>query len=448
MRHHAFAAAMGLVTAAIIAPCSQSQAASADPTGYWYKPDAERESKIQVSRCGASKSQLCAKIIWLKDPMDSKGKALHDIRNEDPSMRDRPIVGLTIFAGLSPSAPATWTGKIYNPEDGHTYAATLTMVSRTQITLRGCKAWLLCGEKQWFRTSAPPAAVPATAPEGTEQIEASAKPDANAPAAATATAAASPAVPAKTEQAAAPAAPTVEAAADQAAPAVDANPAPAAAPAPPAEAVAAASLSAAPAPAMQAAVEPAPQAMSQPVALVSPAPQGGEQSAQKGYGFLNASMTSETATKYSGENVSSMFNMTSPIPAQGATQATPTQGAASSAPATQTAAVSAAPAAQPSAATQAAAADPVPLPAQKPKVKVKPQAVAAKSTPKTTTTAVAADDQGAPVPDDGTAAQAEAGTQSAEADTTEVEPVPLTRRQMRKLRRQQEQQEPFLPWLR
>ena len=59
------------------------------------------KSKIQVFRCGAGKSQLCAKIIWLKDPIDSKGKALHDIRNEDPSMRDRPIVGLTIFAGLS-----------------------------------------------------------------------------------------------------------------------------------------------------------------------------------------------------------------------------------------------------------------------------------------------------------------------------------------------------------
>ena len=99
MRHHAFAAAMGLVTAAMLAPCSQSQAATADPTGYWYKPDAERESKIQVFKCGSGKSQLCAKIIWLKDPTDSKGKALHDIRNEDPSMRDRPIVGLTIFAG-------------------------------------------------------------------------------------------------------------------------------------------------------------------------------------------------------------------------------------------------------------------------------------------------------------------------------------------------------------
>jgi uncharacterized protein (DUF2147 family) len=434
MRHHAFAAAMGLVTAAMLAPCSQSQAASADPTGYWYKPDAERESKIQVFKCGAGKSQLCAKIIWLKNPMDSKGKALHDIRNEDPSMRDRPIVGLTIFSGLAPSAPATWTGKIYNPEDGHTYAATLTMVSRSQITLRGCKAWLLCGEKQWLRTSAPPAAVPATAPEGTEQIEASAKPDQAAP---VATAAAAPALPDKAEPAAAPAAPAVEAAAaDQAGHAVEAKAATAVEPTP------------APAPTMQAAVDPVPQATSQPVALMSPAPQGGAQNAQKGYGFLNASMTSETATKYSGEDVSSIFNMTSPIPAQGTAQS-----AASSAPAAQTAAVSA-PAAQPSAATQAAADESVPLPSQKPKVYVKPQAVAAAhSSPKpvTSATATATADQGAPAPEDMATAEADAGTQSAQADATEVEPVPLTRRQMRKLRRMQEQQqgqEPFLPWLR
>ena len=304
MRHHAFAAAMGLVTAAMLAPCSQSQAATADPTGYWYKPDAERESKIQVFKCGSGKSQLCAKIIWLKDPTDSKGKALHDIRNEDPSMRDRPIVGLTIFAGLMPSAPATWTGKVYNPEDGHTYAATLTMMSRTQITLRGCKAWLLCGEKQWLRTSAPPAAVPATAPEGTQQIEASATPGAAAPAAAASSAATAPSV-AKAEPAPAPAAPVVEAAVDHAAPAsASADASSAAAPA----------ESTSPAATMQAAVNPTPQTMAQPVTLVSPAPQTGTPPAQKGYGFLNASMTSDTATKYSGENVSSMFNMTKSDP--------------------------------------------------------------------------------------------------------------------------------------
>ena len=97
MRHHAFAAAVGVLTAAILAPCSPSQAATLDPTGYWYKPDAERESKIQVFKCGPGKTQLCAKIAWLKDPNDSKGRPLHDIRNEAPSMRDRPIVGLVDF---------------------------------------------------------------------------------------------------------------------------------------------------------------------------------------------------------------------------------------------------------------------------------------------------------------------------------------------------------------
>ena len=71
MRHQAFAAAIGIATAALLAPSSQSLAASADPTGYWMKPDAERESKIQVFKCGAGKKLLCAKIAWLKDPKDS-----------------------------------------------------------------------------------------------------------------------------------------------------------------------------------------------------------------------------------------------------------------------------------------------------------------------------------------------------------------------------------------
>ncbi len=146
------------------------------PPAIGYKPDAERESKIQVFKCGKGKSLLCAKIAWLKNPKDSKGRPLHDIRNEDPSMRDRPIVGLAIFTGLTPSAPATWTGKIYNPEDGHTYTATLTVLSRKEIKLRGCKAWLLCGEKQWLRTSAPEELTPVAPAEGTQQIEASVTP--------------------------------------------------------------------------------------------------------------------------------------------------------------------------------------------------------------------------------------------------------------------------------
>ena len=86
MRHQC-AAVIGLLTVALLAPVSPSQAASADPTGYWMKPDAERESKIEVFKCGKKKTNLCAKIAWLKEPNDSKGQPLHDVRNENPAMR-------------------------------------------------------------------------------------------------------------------------------------------------------------------------------------------------------------------------------------------------------------------------------------------------------------------------------------------------------------------------
>ncbi len=401
MRHHAFAAAMGLLTAALLAPSSQSQAASADPTGYWMKPDAERESKIQVFKCGQRKNLLCAKIIWLKEPSDSRGRPLHDVRNEDPSMRDRPIVGLAIFTGLAPSAPSTWTGKIYNPEDGHTYAATLTVVSRRQILLRGCKAWLLCGEKQWLRTAAPEEIAPAAPAEGTQQIEASVTPSSppSAPSAAESVAAAEVV-----------AAPSIEAAASEA-PSVPAPQGEMQAMAEPQESAKPQSTEALPKPAVLVTEE-----------IVVPAAPPAEYNARRGYGFLNVSVGPETVARLSGENVSSMFVMTKPI------------GTEAVAP------ISGEPAARA-----------VPLPEQKLKAKPKPIATAAaKPAPNTATPAKPAE-QGAPAPQDADTAQADVdgaeASQAATAEAAMVEEPPLTRRQKRALRRQQQDEE-FLPWLR
>jgi uncharacterized protein (DUF2147 family) len=392
MRHHAFAAALGLFTAAaVLAPCGASQAAGADPTGYWYKPDAERESKIQVFKCGPSKTQLCAKIAWLKDPKDSKGRALQDIRNENPSMRGRPIVGLQIFTGLAPSAPGTWSGKIYNPEDGHTYSATLTLLSRTQIKLRGCKAWLLCGEKQWLRTSAPPADViePTTPAEGQQTIEASATPPAQPDAAP------------KVEASAA-----VGASAQAAASVAPSDAAPL-----PQEGVQAMAEPEAPVP-------PAPAAM--PVQQVAaPAPTPAEYNGRSGYGFLSVSASPADTASLSGENVSSMMVMTEPLETEAVT-----------------------PVAQPA----PRATQPVPL-AQP---KAKPIATAAvKPTPKPAAPHASTGEQPAPQEatadaTDPAAAEEVPPTQSAEAAM--IEEPPLTRRQKRLLRRQQEGGGVFLPW--
>ena len=430
MRHHAFAAAVGVLTAAILAPCSPSQAATLDPTGYWYKPDAERESKIQVFKCGPGKTQLCAKIAWLKDPNDSKGRPLHDIRNEAPSMRGRPIVGLSIFAGLAPSEPGTWTGKIYNPEDGHTYSATLTVLSRKEIKLRGCKAWLLCGEKQWLRTSAPPPDViePAAPTEGGQQIEASATPPATPEAqpkveAVAATPPATPDAQPKVEAVAAADTPSPSARATATAVPNDA------APLPPENVQA---MAAPEAPVEQSSdVPPKPEAMPvQQVAAPTPAPV--EYNGRSGYGFVNVSASPADTARLSGEDVSSMMVMTAPL----ATDAV--APAAVSHPATHSV-------------------QPVPLPDQKPTVKPKPIATAAiKPMPTAAPTPKPAPDAKPTeqaVPQEAAAEQVDpaaeaATTQSAEADAAMIEEPPLTRRQRRLLRRQQQQEGDLLPWLR
>jgi uncharacterized protein (DUF2147 family) len=304
MKHHAIAAAMGVLTAAVFVP--GSHASAADPTGYWVKPDSERNAKIQITKCGKGGAQLCSNIVWLENPNDSQGRPLHDIRNENPSMRDRPIQGLPLFTGMTRTGAATWTGKIYNPEDGNTYSATLTMVSNKQILLKGCKAWLLCGERQWLRTSAPPQ------PKTEEQlIEANAEPDE-------------------------------------------------AEPAQPTQAAAAAIPSARPAPTNQS--EPAltelveetaePEAAPE-VELVSRVAAPSEHAVRPGYGFL--SMASHTSPeKLSGESVPSMFTMADPIEADElAPQA--------AAPATASAPM---PAAKPKAPQTTAAAQPQPVQAQ------------------------------------------------------------------------------------
>lgn len=157
MKHRIFAPALGVLAAAFFAAAPCAQALAADASGVWLKEDGS--GKIEIKKCGRG---ICGKVIWLRDPIDSRGKPLHDARNEDPAMRDRPILGLVLFSNMAPTEPNTWVGSVYNPEEGHIYTdIKISLVSANQVVLRGCKAWLLCGEKTWTRTK-PPAPMPDT----------------------------------------------------------------------------------------------------------------------------------------------------------------------------------------------------------------------------------------------------------------------------------------------
>jgi uncharacterized protein (DUF2147 family) len=169
MRHRVVAPALSVLAAGLFATVSPSLASAADPSGIWVRDDGS--AKVEIKKCGRG---ICSKVVWLRNPEDSQGKPLHDARNEDPSKRGRPIIGLPLFTNMPPAGPNTWVGNVYNPEEGHIYTnVKVTLVSRQQIVLRGCKTWLLCGEKMWTRSHL--RAIPTT-PEKLIEVKATAEP--------------------------------------------------------------------------------------------------------------------------------------------------------------------------------------------------------------------------------------------------------------------------------
>ena len=69
-----------------------------------------------------------------------------------------------------------WAGRIYNPEDGRTYKAYLTVLNETTIKLQGCAlGGLVCGTRMWKRY------IPPEVDEAQTEVPAGAAAEAPAP---------------------------------------------------------------------------------------------------------------------------------------------------------------------------------------------------------------------------------------------------------------------------
>ena len=121
-----------------------------DPSGTWLTEGGK--SQIRLAHCG---EVLCGRIQWLKEPSDPTGKPKRDIRNPDPGKRDRPIIGADILMGMKPGETADqWAGDIYNPEDGKTYQARLTLQDARTLQVKGCVlGGLICKSQAWSRVN-------------------------------------------------------------------------------------------------------------------------------------------------------------------------------------------------------------------------------------------------------------------------------------------------------
>ena len=75
-----------------------------------------------------------------------------DIHNPDGALRKRPIVGIVIMQGAKQTGAASWSGQLYNTQDGKTYSGSVTVESKDRLKLEGCVlGGLICQGPVWDR---------------------------------------------------------------------------------------------------------------------------------------------------------------------------------------------------------------------------------------------------------------------------------------------------------
>jgi uncharacterized protein (DUF2147 family) len=140
-------AAAAAIAVSMMLMTSAARAGSAE--GTWVSDDGGL--KVRLSDCGG---KLCGKVVWLNEPIDqSTGRPKTDKRNPDPAKRARPLVGLKVVNGLKPSGPNSWSGSIYNADDGNIYQAHLKVEDEHTARLQGCVLGVLCKTRTWQRVN-------------------------------------------------------------------------------------------------------------------------------------------------------------------------------------------------------------------------------------------------------------------------------------------------------
>ena len=117
-------------------------------TGLW--STGRQGGRVELYRCGAA---ICRKVndaAPLRANPDQR-----DVKNPDPALRSRKIIGLEFVHGFKPSdtEPGTYEGgKIYNAEDGETYSARIKLENPDKLVLRGYVLMPMLGKSQtWTR---------------------------------------------------------------------------------------------------------------------------------------------------------------------------------------------------------------------------------------------------------------------------------------------------------
>ncbi len=160
-RRHPYYSIACMIALAITLLCAANRTLAADATtptepvlGQWTTSDGE--ARIEISH--TSDGKLQGKIVWLlheKYPADDPDASVvkHDRKNPITSLRDRPVLGLTILRGFTATGTNTWEdGTIYDPKSGKTYKCTMKLADPTHLDVRGYIGISLIGRtEKWVK---------------------------------------------------------------------------------------------------------------------------------------------------------------------------------------------------------------------------------------------------------------------------------------------------------
>ncbi len=111
----------------------QATAADTSADGLWRLGNGKLTVKVEYCKG----DNICAKVAGLAKPFHSDGTPKLDENNPNKSLRQRPVIGIQLIDGMSPTGPNSWKGKIYNADDGHTYSA-YAKLNGNSLQVKGC----------------------------------------------------------------------------------------------------------------------------------------------------------------------------------------------------------------------------------------------------------------------------------------------------------------------
>lgn len=131
-------------TVAALTGAAEASARPEDAIGRWATPS--KHGIVEIAPCG---SGVCGRLV--ESDSIRTNPDMRDAKNSDPARRTRLLKGLMLLDGFHRGKDGWDGGTIYNPEDGGTYHATITLSGADTLNLKGCIVWPLCKSQTWQR---------------------------------------------------------------------------------------------------------------------------------------------------------------------------------------------------------------------------------------------------------------------------------------------------------